>query len=134
MIKVMLYSMFILSIMGCEQAFKNIAKGHDFVDEYPLIDEGKRVVFGVLLSNVYLEEGKGSYPIMLKLDKDCFMMANVTKYGKASIQITPERISCQNPNTSKVLTVSDISNAYLNTKFKHSQKIPFQVYSGVRLT
>ena len=135
MFNILISIIIILSLQGCEKSFDDIAKEHGLVDEYPLIDESERVVYGVILSEseIYLEENDSLVPLMIKLSKDCSMMAEVSKFGNVSIQITPKRVSCQNPNIETELTALDISKAYINIRIKIPDKIPFQVYSSVRL-
>ncbi len=91
--RIVLVSSLIIQLMGCNDSNETQHNRNKLFDVYPKIEIGVHSITGTLISSIFIS-GQNEAPGLIRLENECYMSADVKRFGEFSASITPFSVSC----------------------------------------
>ncbi len=125
--RIVLVSSLIIQLTGCNDLNDSKYNTNKLIDVYPGIELGIHTITGTLISSIFISDQEKA-PGLIRLGNECYMSADVKRFGEFSASVTPFSVSCGRGNEFDI--VGKVSEAYLDQRITGSAEdiIQLQIY------
>ena len=125
--RLVLVSSLIIQLTGCNDSNDSKYNTNKLFDVYPGIELGIHTITGTLISSIFISDQKKA-PGLIRLENECYMSADVKRFGEFSASVTPFSVSCGREYEFDI--VGKVSEAYLDQRITGSAEdvIQLQIY------